>query len=232
MKYWVSIGMLLCVSPLLAFHLGPAWQQNQTAVTTIAHLSTTSSCAVDEVGVRWNGDLPILSYTPYLQAVIASALGTEIVPPSFDEWERDPRFYYWFLAQTAVKNEAYRDSLLYLTTADAGAMLDAAGHSAIITGHTECSLINWTVVSEIGYGEPPDGYVQHMMNHEQWPQVAEAFSRLLRYDPRRADWRLPLAKAYMAMGETAVAEETLAPVLLDGTDDQIEAANKLLQSGP
>lgn len=231
MKRWLRMGLVLCVSPLLGVSLWLAWQQNQTAVTAITHLSRTSSCAVDEVRLQWNGDEPIGSYSPYLQAVMAATSGTEIGSPGFNEWNRDARLYYWFLAQTAVKNKAYDKSLLYLATARAGAMLDAAGHTTIATGHTECTLINWTVASELGYREPPDGYVQHMMNTEQEPQVVEAFSRLLQYDAQRADWRLSLAKAYLAVGETAVAEETLAPVLLNGTPEQVEAANTLLQSG-
>ncbi len=231
MKRWVMMGSLLGVLPLLVFDLWSAWMQNQTAVTAITHLSTTSSCAIDAVRLQWDGDLPAGSYSPYLQAVMAGALGTEMMSPDFNEWKRDPRLYYWFLAQTAVKNKAYDKSLLYLTTAKAETMLEAAGHTTIETGHTECSLINWTVASEISSREAPDGYVQHMMNTEQWPQVVEAFSRLLQYDSQRVAWRLSLAKAYLAMGETAVAEETLTPVFLNGTPEQIKAAKRLLQSG-
>lgn len=206
-----------------------AWKINQTAVNTLAHLSPTASCAIDQARLQWQGTPPTQTLPPYLQAVVASALDTELASPTLEDWKRDPRLYYWFMAQTAVKNGAYQESLAHLTAADAGFMLDAAGHLAATEA---CSVINWTIASEIGYLEPPDGYVQHLVNHQLYADVAETFTRLLHYDSERVAWRLSLAKAYVAMGETAVAAETLEPVLLHGTIQDIEAANKILQSNP
>lgn len=205
------------------------WMQNQEAVTAIAHLAPTSSCAVDEVRWQWIGPQATFGASPYVQAAVAGAAGIDVMPPEFEGWERDTRLYHWFRAQTSVKEGDYSTSLTHLQLAEAGSMLDAAGHTAGQVNHPECSVVNWTVASEIGYRPPPNGYVQGMMNNHQWSQVAEAFERLLHYDPNRIPWRLRAAEAYAAMGQTLSVRELLKPVLNYGTAEEIESANKLLQ---
>ncbi len=232
MKYWFWIGFFFILLLTLSTTILTMWKQNKTAVFTVTHLTPTSSCAIDEPRLKWTGEPSTSVPSPYLQAVVASAVDNTTASPPLTEWERDPRLYYLFLAETAVKHGNYADSLTHLTTANAGRRLDAAGHFAATEA---CSIINWTIASEIGYREPPDGHVQHLTSHQLYEDVAESFTRLLHYDTERAAWRLALAKAYVEMAETAVGttdlvEETLMPILLNGTSEEIEEANKILQT--
>jgi hypothetical protein len=211
-------------------YFGQAGRHNQAAVVAVAHLSGTRSCAADQPYWQWQGVTPTSPPSPYLQAVLAGALDTELVPPSFVEWQRDPRLFYWFAAQHAAKNGDYSESLRLLQQSRAGSMLDATAHMAARAGRPECSLINWTLASEIGYGQSPDGYRQHMMNHRQWMQVAVAFERLLMYDANRVEWRISLARAYLALQRATDAEYILAPVIANGTLEEKNEAARLLQT--
>ena len=211
-------------------YFGQAGRQNQAALAAVVHLSSTTSCAADQPYWQWQGDTSISSPSPYLQAVLAGALDTEFIPPSFAEWRRDPRLFYWFAAQHAAKNDDYSGNLHLLRKAGVGSMLDATAHMVARAGHPECSLINWTLANEIGYGEPPDGYRQHMMNQRQWTEVAEAFERLLMYDVNRAEWRISLARAYLALQRATDAEYMLAPVIANGALEEKNEAARLLQT--
>jgi hypothetical protein len=225
---WAQMALLLVAVRLLVPSLVQAVTENRRAVAIVTHLSTTSACAPDEPLLEWHGRLPTFPLSPYLQLVLASALNTDFVPPDLDEWQRDPRLFYWFAAQHAVKQGDYAGSLEMMGQAQAGSLLDAAGHMSGVAGKPECSIINWTLASELGYTRVPDGYVQNMVNQQQWRLVAEVYDRLLKYDPQRSEWRLLLGQAYMGLGETAVAQDVLAPILLYGTNEEVEAVNQLL----
>lgn len=227
-----KIALLLTAVGLLLPPLVRAIGENRRVVEIIAQLSPTTACAPDEPLLQWHGRLPTAPLSPYLQAVLAAAQDTDFALPTEDVWQRDPRLFYWFAAQHAVKRGDYASSLEMLRQAQAGSLLDAAGHMTAVAGKRECSIINWTLANELDYTQVPAGYVQNMVNQQQWTAVAEVYSRLLPYDPQRAEWRLLLAQAYLGLGETAVAQEILAPVLLYGTAAEIETANQLLSSIP
>lgn len=221
--FFLAFFFLFCVGAGL--RLWTFLQPNQRAVAAISHLSLTTSCAIDEPYLQWEGEPVNLEQSAYLQGAAASALQSDLSIPSFDEWDRDPRLYYWFMAQMAVKNKAYTESLDYLAAADAGSILNVAGH---FSPTPVCAVINWSIASEIGYIPPPNWLIQGMESQKDWVQLEETLIRLLRYDSQRVSWRLSLAKAYMATGETAVAEEILEPVLNDDSSENREQALSIL----
>lgn len=221
------LGFLCFVAfVIVSIRIGTSWQNKKVFIFFVDHLELISSCKIDEVRLHWQGELLDGPLPPYLQGVAASTLNTNVDSPGKDIWDRDFRLYYWFMAQSAVKNNLYGDSLIYLNSADVGKMIDAAGHN---NPSPICRMINWTLASEIGYRDPPDEYVQAMRDTDQWDAIEQAFTHLLKYDPQRTAWRLTLAEAYMVLEKRSSAEMVLVPVFLNGTDEEIEAANTVLQ---
>jgi FimV-like protein len=109
----------------------------------------------------------------------------------------------------------------------AGAMLEVAGHKTSYS-HPECTLILWTLAYEVfGYAEP-DWYMALLVANENWAAIAEAYERLLLYEPDRAEWQLALARAYFALNRSADAERILQPILALSSQALKEEAEALL----
>lgn len=232
MGKWLSAILLGALVLTGGMRLREALINNLGALEAVAQLAPTTSCAADEVRWQWVGPQGTFRTSPHIQAAVAAAAGTEVLPPALEEWTRDVRLYHWFRGQTAVKNKQFRESLLSLQLAGAGPMLDVAGRTAVQVGHPECLVINWAIAEEIGHSMPLDGYVQGMLNNQQWQPVLDAAHRLQRYDEQRATWQLWLAKAYLGMGVRVSATEALTHVLANGNEEEVQAAKKLLQNMP
>lgn len=220
-----AVILLLLTAPAVV----RAVRTNVAAQSVAKHLSPVDACAPDEVRSRWAGGTVPSSLPLNLHAAVAAARGSAELMPAAVEWERDPRLYAWFQAQFSAKQGDYPLSYAYLNQANAGPMLEAQGHGAFYID-LKCTLIVWALAHELdGYTEP-SWVVDHLAREGRWEVIAEAYERLLRYLPDRADWRMTLARAYVGLSRQPDAEAVLEPLLGSSSQATREAAERLLRS--
>lgn len=206
-----------------------AVRTNVAAQSVARQLLPVDACAPDEVRSRWAGGMVPSNLPLNLHAAVAAAGGSAESMPAEAEWERDPRLYAWFQAQFSAKQGNFPLSYAYLSRANAGPMLEAQGHGAFYTD-PRCTLIVWALAHEIGGYTEPSWVVDHLAREGSWEVIAEAYERLLRYLPDRADWRMTLARAYVGLNRRPDAEAVLEPLLGSPSQATREAAENLLRS--
>ena len=220
-----AVILLLLIVPA-AVH---AVRTNVAALAVARHLSPVDACAPDEVRSRWAGGVVPSSLPLNLLAAVAAATGSAESMPVAAEWERDPRLYAWFQAQFSAKQGNYPLSYTYLRQANAGSMLEAQGHGAFYTD-LKCTLIVWALAHELDGYDEPTWVVDDLAREGSWEIIAEAYERLLRYLPERADWRLTLARAYVGLNRRQDAAAVLEPLLGSSSQAMREAAESLLRN--
>lgn len=226
-KWRMSLLVFLAAVALTLPGVVRVGHTNLTAVEVLRHLSPTTSCAPDQVYYRWDGSEIGGNLNLYARAAVAAAEGSDVSAPPSTEWDRDPRLYDWFQSQISAKHGDYEGSLHYLRRARTGRMLEAQGHPMFYSDPV-CVLIVWTLAHEIGGYSDPTWVVQHLAAQDDWPAVAEAYERLLRYEPGNAEWRLILAQAYLTLDRQSDARLVLQPLLNSSSSAEREAAEELL----
>lgn len=221
------LGLLVLCGPVLIHSL----RANGSALAALRHLTNTGSCAPDQVYFRWDGAPIPGGMNQYVRAAVAAAENAALSMPPITDWDRDPRLYFWFEAQAAVKQDDYPHSLELLQRAGIGQMLEAQGHP-LFWSNPSCALIVWTLAHEVAGYSDPAWVVQHLVAQQDWVAVAEAYERLLPYEPENSEWRLVLARAYLALDRCTDALLTLQPLLNSPSSVDRQAAEALLAGQP
>lgn len=217
--WWLTVGIMGVAVVLIGTRLAQHLSYNVTAVSVIQQLEPVQArCKPLDPEWVWSDNAVQMQAGNYVNVVLAS-LGTK---DSVSETtaQHDPRLVAWFQGLRLMRTGQEEQSLSYLRAAGAGRLLLAAGHATYLSDPA-CTVFDWVLAHDIGsVGPTPDpplanlnSYVAGLIDNGQPEVVVDAYTRLLKFEPQKSDWRLTLARAHLALDQLPEAEEVLQPVL-------------------
>jgi len=233
----IGFGALVIVI-LLARRISSNGVPNIAAIQVVKQMQPIEAhCAPLDAEWIWNGMALPKGTSAYLRAATLSIGAQGITEGQSSHEQYEPRLLAWFQALQLARHGQAADSMPYFKMAGVGQVFLAAGHKTYLTDSV-CTAFNWVLAHEIGnVGPSPDpplanvtSYVEGLIANGQAQAVIEAYTRLLTFAPNKNDWRLTLAKAYLTVKQTSMAEHVLQPLL--ASPEGRAAAEALLNKYP
>ncbi len=219
MKHLIRRLWWLLFACLTAGALLSAWFINRSSLLALKQVTPVNAgCDPLEPSLRWSGEL-WNDPTSRLGVVVAAAGGLAEKTLPGQNQAHDAQQWAWFTAKRLIAQGQYAASFPYLQQAHIAGMLTTAGH--FNHGDWGCGLFNWLMAVEMKDSEfqpSPDwaslvGYTNNFIADGRAQIVIDAYTRLLAFQPERTEWRLVLARAYLALEQLDEARRILEPLL-------------------